>query len=232
VKMALEAGIERQKDFFRKIGFFHAPTIEIPEVADPLIPSPWREVNTMTIAFGHGMSVTPMHLIDGFTAMVNGGVLRHATVIKRPQGYLPTGQQVISARTSDEMRSLLRLVVEQGTGKMANAPGYLVGGKTGTAEKVVGKGYAHKALLSSFISAFPMNAPRYSVLVMVDEPHGNKKSFGYATGGWVAAPAVSRIIPRIAPLLGVPPVDESAPDIRRAIAIDMPGLQVKKVASN
>jgi cell division protein FtsI (penicillin-binding protein 3) len=232
VRMALEAGTERQKDFFRKIGFFHAPTIEIPEVADPLLPSPWREINTMTIAFGHGMSVTPMHLIDGVTAMINGGLLRRATVIKRPEGYLPTGQQVISARTSDEMRGLLRLVVEQGTGKLANAPGYLVGGKTGTAEKVVGKGYARKALISSFIAGFPMNAPRYSVLVMVDEPHGNKKTFGYATGGWVAAPAVSRIIARIAPLLGVPPIDESAPEIRRAIALDMPGLQVKKVASN
>jgi cell division protein FtsI (penicillin-binding protein 3) len=231
-KMALEAGTERQKEFFRKIGFLRAPAIEIPEVAAPLVPSPWREVNTMTIAYGHGMSVTPMHLIDGTSAMVNGGILRQATIVKRPEGYLPTGQQVISARTSDEMRRLFRLVVEHGTGNFANAPGYVVGGKTGTAEKVLGKGYAHKALISSFISAFPMNEPRYAVLVMVDEPHGNKKSFGYATGGWVAAPAVGRIIPRIAPLLGVPPIDESAPDIRRAVAIDMPGLQVKKVASN
>jgi cell division protein FtsI (penicillin-binding protein 3) len=232
VKMALEAGTDRQREFFRKLGFLRAPAIEIPEVAAPLIPSPWREVNTMTIAFGHGMSVTPMHLVDGTTAMVNGGILRQATLLKRPDGYLPSGQQVISARTSDEMRRLLRLVVERGTGNFANAPGYVVGGKTGTAEKVTGKGYARKALLSSFLAAFPMHEPRYTVLVMVDEPHGNKKTFGYATGGWVAAPVVGRIIPRIAPLLGVAPVDEAAPEIRRAIAIDMPGLQVKKVASN
>jgi cell division protein FtsI (penicillin-binding protein 3) len=231
-KMALDAGTERQKEFFRKIGFLRAPAIEIPEVAAPLVPSPWREVNTMTIAYGHGMSVTPLHLVDGATAMVNGGLLRQATVIKRPADYVPAGQQVISPRTSDEMRRLFRLVVQHGTGNFADAPGYVVGGKTGTAEKANGKGYAHKALISSFLAAFPMNEPRYTVLVMVDEPHGTKKTFGYATGGWVAAPAVGRIIPRIAPLLGVPPVDEGTPEVRRAVAIDMPGLQVKKVASN
>lgn len=232
VKMALEAGTERQREFFRRIGFLGAPTIEIPEKAAPLVPSPWREVNTMTISFGYGMSVTPMHLVDGTAAMVNGGILRQPTLLKRPDDYLPSGQQVISPRTSDAMRRLLRLVVEKGTGSYANAPGYLVGGKTGTAEKASGRGYARKSLISSFVGAFPMNEPRYVVLVMVDEPRGTKKTFGYATAGWVAAPAVGRIVTRIAPLLGISPVDEAAPEIRRAVAIDMPGLQVKKVASN
>lgn len=232
VKMALEAGTERQKEFFAKIGFLRTPSIEIPEVAGPLVPSPWREINTMTIAFGHGMSVTPMHLVSGAAAMVNGGLLRQTTVLKRPEGYIPAGQQVVSARTSDEMRRLFRLVVENGTGSKAAAPGYLVGGKTGTAEKVSGKGYAKKALLSSFLGAFPMNDPRYAILVMIDEPKATKATFGYATGGWTAGPVVARVVARMAPLLGVEPIDEAAPDIRRAVAIDMPGLQVKKVASN
>jgi cell division protein FtsI (penicillin-binding protein 3) len=232
VKMALEAGTERQRAFFARLGMLRAPSIEIPEVAGPLVPSPWREINTMTIAFGHGMSVTPLHLATGVSAMVNGGIFRQATVVKRPEGSAPAGQQVISPRTSDQMRRLMRLVIEQGTGTKAAAPGYLVGGKTGTAEKVAGHSYARKALISSFVGAFPIHDPQYVVLAMIDEPHGTKKTFGFATGGWVAAPVVSRVVSRMAPILGVEPIDENAPEIRRAVAIDMPGLQVKKLASN
>jgi cell division protein FtsI (penicillin-binding protein 3) len=232
VKMALEAGTERQKDFFQRLGMTKTPSIEIPEVAAPLVPSPWREVNTMTISFGHGMSVTPLHMATGVSAMVNGGMLRQSTILKRPDNYVPSGQQVVSPRTSEDIRRLMRLVVEQGTGTMAAAPGYVVGGKTGTAEKVSGKGYARKALLSSFIAAFPMQDPRYLVLVMVDEPHGTKKTFGYATGGWVAAPVISRVVTRAAPLLGVKPVDENTPEIKSVLRIDQPQLQVKKLASN
>jgi cell division protein FtsI (penicillin-binding protein 3) len=232
VHMALDAGTERQKAFFQKLGMLRAPLIEIPEVAGPLIPTPWREVNTMTISFGHGMSVTPIHVITGVSAVVNGGVLHHATVLKRPEGEMVSGQQVISPNTSADMRRLLRLVVEGGTGTKAEAPGYLIGGKTGTADKVVGKGYGRKANLASFVGAFPINEPRYAVFVMIDEPHATKKTFGFATAGWTAAPVVSRVVTRSAPILGVEPVDENAPEIRRAIAIEMPGLQVRKVASN
>jgi cell division protein FtsI (penicillin-binding protein 3) len=213
------------------MGMTKALAFEIPEVAAPLIPSPWREVNTMTISFGHGMSVTPMHLATGVAAVVNGGVLRRPTLVKQPEGIAPAGQRVLSERTSADMRRLLRLVVEQGTGTKAAAPGYVVGGKTGTAEKVSGRSYARKALLSSFVGAFPIHDPQYVVLVMVDEPKGNKKSFGFATGGWVAAPVVSRIVQRSAPILGVQPIDENAPEIRRALDIPIPALQVKKVAS-
>jgi cell division protein FtsI (penicillin-binding protein 3) len=232
VRMALAAGTERQQAFFEKLGMLKAPQIEIPEVADPLVPSPWRDVNTMTIAFGHGMSVSPLALVTGVSAIVDGGILHKPTLLKRADGYAAPGWQVISPQTSDEMRRLLRLVVERGTGKLAAAPGYLVGGKTGTAEKVAGKHYERHALLSSFIAAFPINAPRYVVLVMIDEPHGTKKTFGFATGGWTAAPTVSRIVQRMAPLLGIEPVDEDAPEIRRAIALEMPALQVKKLAAN
>ncbi len=130
------------------------------------------------------------------------------------------------------MRRLLRLVVEHGTGKLAAAPGYLVGGKTGTAEKVSGKGYARKELLSSFIGVFPINDPRYLIMVSVDEPHGVKSSAGYATGGWVAAPAVSRIVQRMAPIMGIPPVDEDSPEIRRALLVDYASSPGRKLAAN
>jgi cell division protein FtsI (penicillin-binding protein 3) len=129
------------------------------------------------------------------------------------------------------MRKLLRLVVTDGTAKQGgDVPGYLVGGKTGTAEKVLGHGYAKKALLSSFIGAFPMNDPQYMVFVTIDEPHGNKKSFGFATAGWTAVPAVARIIARMAPLFGIKPIEET-PEIHRAITIDIPGSS-KQVAVN
>ena len=126
----------------------------------------------------------------------------------------------------------MRLVVENGTGRKANAEGYVVGGKTGTAEKSGGRGgYKRKSLLSSFVAAFPMNAPRYVVLVMVDEPKGQKQSSGFATGGWVAAPAVKRIVERAAPLLGVAPVDPNSPEIRRDLMVEVPTVGGKRLAS-
>ncbi len=156
----------------------------------------------------------PLQVATAASALVNGGVLHQATLLKLPAGDAPPGRQVISPETSEQMRKLLRLVVQYGTGEMVDAPGYVVGGKTGTADKVVGARYAERKLLSSFLGAFPMTAPKYLVLVMVDEPHANKWSYGYATAGWTAAPAVGRIIVRIAPLLGVPPIDESSPASR------------------
>ena len=128
---------------------------------------------------------------------------------------------MIKPKTSENIRRLLRLVVAHGTGRKARADGYLVGGKTGTAEKVVGRRYKTKALMSSFVGAFPMTAPRYVVFAMLDEPSGTKETLGYATGGWVAAPVVGRVISRIGPMLGIRPVDEEAPAIRRTMAIDV-----------
>lgn len=219
-RMALDVGAAGQRAFFGKLGFLKPVPVELPESGHPLIPRPWRPINVMTIAFGHGMAVTPLHLANGLATVVNGGILRQPTLLKRPEPAIP-GERVISDKTSDQMRRLLNLVVERGTGKKAAAPGYVVGGKTGTAEKVGNGGYRRKALLSSFVGAFPMHAPRYVVLVSVDEPKGNKKSFGFATAGWVAAPAVSRIVQRIGPVLGVTPVNQDAPEIRQAVAIDV-----------
>jgi cell division protein FtsI (penicillin-binding protein 3) len=226
-RMAVAAGSQTQREFLARLGLLKAPKIEVSEVGTPHYPPKWREVNVMTIAFGHGISVTPLSFAAAAAALVNGGILRQATLIKLPDGHAPQGQQVISAKTSEQMRRLMRLVVEHGTGTMAAAPGYVVGGKTGTADKVSGKHYAERKLLSSFVGVFPINDPKYLVLTMVDEPHPNKQSHGYATAGWTVAPATSRIIERIAPLLGVQPVDESSPEVRRALMVE--SLQGKRI---
>ncbi|WP_193182834.1 peptidoglycan D,D-transpeptidase FtsI family protein [Nisaea sediminum] len=233
VKMALDVGGERQKAFMERLGFLENASIELPERGRPLAPNPWRPINTMTISFGHGIAVSPVHLANGVASIVNGGIFRPATLLRHQSGELLIGERIIKEQTSLAMRRLLRLVVEKGTGRNASAEGYLVGGKTGTAEKPGGRGgYRQKALLSSFVGVFPVTDPRYVVLAMVDEPKGNKSSFGYATGGWVAAPAVKRIIERAAPLLNVAPVDEDAPEIRRALMVNIPEPKGKKALAS
>jgi cell division protein FtsI (penicillin-binding protein 3) len=231
-KMAVDAGAERQQAFLGRLGLLAAPQLEIQEIGQPQVPKPWHLVNTMTVAFGHGISVSPLQTVTAVSAVVNGGVLHRATFLKHPSDYRPEGTRVLSKETSEDMRRLLRLVVERGTGKFAAAPGYLVGGKTGTAEKVDSHGYAKHELLSSFIGVFPINAPRYVIMVSVDMPHPNAKSMGEATGGWVAAPAVSRIVQRMAPIMGIPPVDEDSPEIRRALLVDFDSTPGRKLAAN
>jgi cell division protein FtsI (penicillin-binding protein 3) len=221
VKMAMHVGSQAQRRFLNRLGLLAPSPIEIPEVGAPLVPSQWREINAMTISFGHGMAVSPMQLVSGVSAMVNGGVLYRPTLLKRPKDQTIIGKRIIAEKTSEKIRRLLRLVVEHGTGKNAAAKGFLVGGKTGTAEKVIGRRYKKKALMSSFVGVFPMNAPRYVVFAMLDEPTGNKRTFGYATGGWVAAPVVGNVIKRVGTMLGVRPIDEGAPMVRRKMAIDI-----------
>ncbi len=229
-RMALEVGGQGQHDFLARMGLLDPAKIELGEVGAPEFPATWRPINTMTIAFGHGVSVAPIQVAAGSAAAVNGGLLHHPTLLKRRAGEV-SGVRVLSGGTSDEMRRLMRLVVTDGTGKQAAAPGYLVGGKTGTAEKASLHGYARKELLSSFVGAFPMTAPKYIVLAFYDEPHGNAKTHGFATGGWTAAPVVGRVVQRIAPVLGVPPVDEKDPAIENALSIDV-NVQERKFASN
>ena len=162
-----------------------------------------------------------MQLVGATAAMVNGGVLYPPTLLRRSAEVPALGTRILSAATSDKMRRLMRLAVERGTGKLAAVAGYLVGGKTGTAEKVASRRYQGKALLSSFVAAFPMHAPRYVVFAMLDEARGTAATRGYATGGWVAAPAIGRIIKRIGPILGVVPVDESSDRMRRRMAVQI-----------
>ena len=212
-RIGVAAGAERLRDYLGRFGLLQPPTLELSEVGRPHFPKVWHEVNVLTIAFGHGISETLLNIADAACAIVNGGILRQPTLLKLPQGYAPEGRRVISKETSLEMRKLLRLVVESGTGTKAAAPGYVVGGKTGTAERVEHGAYARHSLRTSFIGVFPMQNPKYLVMTMVSEPHGTKASYGYATAGWTTAPATSRIVERIAPLLGVAPTDENSPAI-------------------
>ncbi len=232
-KMALDIGGTRQRKFMSELGMLRRSSVELPEQARPIYPATWREINTMTIAYGYGIAVSPLHAATAAAAVVNGGTLYPATLIRR--GKTPaSGKRVISEHTSEQMRRLLRLVVKNTTGRNANAPGYLVGGKTGTAEKQVDGQYKRKALISSFIGVFPINAPHYVVMVHLDEPRGIKESNDNATAGWTAAPVVGRVISQIAPLFGIAPVDESAPEIRRALTINIaaPRTRGRGVATN
>lgn len=217
--MGQMVGTEALKNFYKDLGLLDPVNVEIDEKGRPLVPNPWRDINTLTAAFGHGVSVSPLQIVSASSAIVRGGTLVKPTIIldealaKGAKKATNEGEiRVVSPQTSHRMRQLMRLVVTEGTAKMAEVPGYNVGGKTGTAEKIVNGRYDHDKKISSFLGFFPMESPRYAVFIMVDEPNGNKKSYGYATGGWVAAPAVGRVIAAMAPLLGMKPENTAEED--------------------
>ncbi|HPF78698.1 MAG TPA: penicillin-binding protein 2 [Alphaproteobacteria bacterium] len=210
--MGEQVGTEDLKNFYKDIGLFDAPDFEIPEVGKPLIPDPWRDVNTMTASFGHGIAVSPLQLIRAASSIVNGGYLVTPTLIAQKNHHKNALKEsrlrVVSPQTSHRMRQLMRLVVTEGTGTKAQVDGFLVGGKTGTAEKPGKGGYNRSQLISSFLGVFPMDEPKYAIFVMVDEPQGNKESYGYATGGWVGAPTVARVVSGMVSVLGIKPRTE------------------------
>jgi cell division protein FtsI (penicillin-binding protein 3) len=208
-KMAMDVGAKAQKFYLDQLGLLHQSAVELPEVGLPQYPSKWGDISTMTISYGHGVSVSPLQLADGVASLVNGGLRMPVSLLRHRGPTPPTGTRVISEQTSKQMRDLMRLVVTEGTGKNAAALGYLVGGKTGSAEKAGNGSYREKALISSFVAAFPIDKPRYVLLAMLDEPKGNKRTFNYATGGWVAAPVVGRMVSRIASLMGMLPRKEN-----------------------
>lgn len=203
-KMAMDVGTLGQREYLDRFGLLKPASVELPEIGSPLTPPRWREINTMTISYGHGIAVSPLQLVDGIAALVNGGLRRTPSLLFQGRRHVD-GERVVSKRTSEQMRGLMRLVVTGGTGRKAEAPGYLIGGKTGTADKLTNGGYVSGAKISSFVGAFPINDPRYVVLALVDEPKGNKRTFNYATGGWVAAPVVGQVVERMAPMVGIAP---------------------------
>jgi len=222
-KMARDVGGAQQKAFLDRLGLLQRAGLEIPEIGRPMWPEPWREINTMTIAFGHGIAVSPVQLASGVAAIVNGGLVAPATLMRHQAGEPMAGRRVIAAETSAVMRRLLRAVVTRGTGGKADVPGYAVGGKTGTARKVGDGGYRRGALISSFVGVFPIAAPRYVALAILDEPQGNESTMGFASGGWTAAPVVGRVIARIAPMLGVSPQEEGVGDERDVLLVEAAG---------
>lgn len=206
-KMGELVGTERIQSFYDDLGLLTPLDFEIREVGYPLKPNPWREINTLTASYGHGVATTPLQMSAAVAAVVNGGLLVKPKLVKH-ESEAPVDEsaiRVISESTSMKMRALLRLVVTDGTAKNADVAGFEVGGKTGTAEKIVNGRYERKKLISSLVAAFPASDPEYVVMVMVDEPIGNKKSWGYATAGWVAAPAVARVVDGMAAILGMSP---------------------------
>ena len=204
-RIADEVGRDRMQAMFRKLGFDTRPDIELHEKQAPLWQKYWARVTVMTSGYGHGIAVTPLHLASAYAALVNGGIWRPATMLRVAPGQAAQGRRVIAPATSDRMRQLLRLVVLQGTGRKGEAPGYRVGGKTGTAEIAMKTGYSHKRNVSTFAAAFPMDAPRYVVVAMLDSPVANAQSAGQTTAAWTVAPVVSRVIMRTGSMLGVTP---------------------------
>ncbi len=212
-KMAVDLGAQRHKEFLGRLGLLRRHDTEIGPTAAPLLPARWRRVNTMTISYGHGLSVAPLQLVSAAAALVNGGHFIEPTFLRRSREEAGIqAQRVIKEETSDLMRYLMRLNVQQGSGKRADAKGYRVGGKTGTAEKVVAGRYAPDALLTSFLGVFPSDAPAYAVLIMLDEPQGTEETGGQATAGVNAAAVTGRLVARIGPMLGLAPrLDRKGP---------------------
>jgi cell division protein FtsI (penicillin-binding protein 3) len=204
-RMALKVGGDTQQAYLKRFGFFDKIETDLPETAAPLVPPKWSELTAMTVAFGHGLAVTPLQVAVADAALVNGGLLIPPTFEPRSRAEAARlARRVVKPETSNQLRYLFRLNVEKGSGANAAVPGYMVGGKTGTAEKVENGRYSATKRLNSFLAAFPIDEPQYVVLVVLDEPKA-AKSGGGTTAAWNAAPAVAAVIRRSAALLGVEP---------------------------
>ena len=205
-KVALGMGVTHHQWFLRKMGQLDRLYTELPESAAPIVPRRWGELNTITIAFGHGLSVAPLQATMAVGALMNGGIMIPPTFIKRSEAEAKKlGVQVIKPETSVAMRYLMRLNAEKGSAKKVDIPGYYVGGKTGTAEKVVNGRYSKTKLLTTFMAVLPADKPRYLVTILLDEPQAAPGTYGFATSGWNAAPTAGKIIARVAPMLGLEP---------------------------
>ena len=205
-RMALSVGVQGHQAFLRKMGQLDRLRTELPESAEPLVPKHWGELNTVTIAFGHGLSVAPLQAAMGVAAAVNGGLLITPTFLKRSlEEAQKHAVRVLKPQTSRDMRYLLRLNAEKGTALHANVEGYYIGGKTGTAEKVVNGRYSKHKLLTDFMAVLPADKPKYLLLIMLDEPQPSPETHGYATAGWNAGPTAAKVIARVAPLLDIAP---------------------------
>ena len=213
-QIADQLGTARQQAWLKKMGFLSPVETELKERGRPLTPRTWGPFETMTVGFGQGIAVAPLQLAMGYATLFDGGIYHRPTILKvGPSHPLADGRRVFTADTSYRMRSLLRLVVMRGTGRKADAPGYRVGGKTGTAQKVINGRYSQTVNITSFAGVFPMDDPRYVIVVMLDAPHATPETYGFTTAGWNVAPVVSRTVSRIAPMLGVQPDLNREPDM-------------------
>lgn len=213
-QIADDLGPKAMKRVMADLGMNERPYIELPARGFPIWPSgDWPRLRAMTVSYGHGIAVTPLHLASAYATMVNGGIWRPATLHKLAPADVPKGRRVFKASTSARMNQLLRMIAVYGTGRNANAPGFRVGGKTGSAEKPGAGGYRRSTLVSTFAAVFPMDRPRYAIIAMLDEPKGTAASSFQRTAAWNAAPIVGRLVPRIGPMLGVMPDDRKDIDL-------------------
>jgi len=222
-RVALLMGVEQHKAFLRKMGQLDRLKTELPESAEPLVPRDWGELNTVTIAFGHGLSVAPLQAVMAISALLNGGYLIPPTFLERSEAQARAlAVRVIKPETSEKMRYLMRINAERGTARQADVPGYYVGGKTGTSEKVVGGRYAKDRVLNSFTAVLPADDPRYLLLIMLDEPQALPETHGMRTSGWNAVPTGANVIARVAPLLGIEPRFDLPPADQLLLASSAP----------
>lgn len=225
-RISILVGKDRQRAWLQKLGLMSREPIELPEAAMPQVQpaSVWGKATLMTVSFGNGIAETPLHIANTAVAIVNGGTLYKPTLLASNAGDPPIqGTTVMQPTTSDMMRRIMRLIVTSGTGEFGDVPGYFVGAKTGTAQKVSEHGgYKKHTNYSSFVAAFPIYAPRYVVYVAIDSGHATAQTHGYTTGGWMAGPSVSHIIARIGPMLNVMPRFDNVAEIDQQLALPRP----------
>jgi cell division protein FtsI (penicillin-binding protein 3) len=227
-RISVLIGKDRQRAWLQKMGLMSREPIQLPEAALPQVQpeSSWGRATLMTVSFGNGIAETPLHIANTAVAIVNGGTLYKPTLLAaEPGDPAPVGTTVMQAATSDTMRKIMRLIVVDGTGNFGEVPGYFVGAKTGTAQKVSSHGgYKKHTNYSSYVAAFPIYAPRYVVYIAIDSGHATAATHGFTTGGWMAGPSVSHVIARIGPMLNVMPQFDPAQTqaINQELAIPMP----------
>lgn len=220
-QIIMDIGKDDYVKYIEKFGYTKKLDIEIPEKASPIIQNynHWSDLTMATLSYGYAMSISPLHFLNSIVPIVNGGTSYQMHFVKKQEA--PEGVRILDEETSLNMRKLLRLAVEKGTARNSNVKGYLVSGKTGTAEKVVDGKYAkNKARRTSFLSAFPANKPKYVIFMMLDDPQPTKETFGFATAGWTVAPSVKNIITRIVALYGISPYDEDDVKIKQQLHVD------------
>lgn len=219
-QIMLEVGKENLRQYFKKLRLLDKLELEVPECGRPLFQpfSRWTDLGLVTMSYGYAFSQTPAHFIQAMIPVVNGGVMYPLTLIKRNKFEIIEGERIFTESTSKNMLKMMRLVVSEGTGTKSEVPGYYIAGKTGTADKLVDgkydKGHKGSKRMSSFLGVMPATNPRFLLYIVIDEPNGIKETYGFAGGGWTAAPTAGRIFERIATLYGMSKLDENDKEVK------------------